>query len=446
MIKAKGGRMKYQHMRNEQNGAVSLFVVIFTALLFVAVTVGFTVLMLSDQQAATDNDLAQSALDSANAGTEDAKRVLAQYADCQERALTTPGSNCEKIRIAVNRNECNTINVALGSASGDQSERKIQQFEADDNASALQQAYTCVKITPNTETYVGKTRNEGDIRLIPLKTDGAQFDIVKISWLKREDMELGAGDTPKFEPPDDNAVTGAPEPYQRLLTKTEWREQNRGAVLRVGALQYQAGGVNLNELDDKSRAVFLYSGWAGLGYQQANAIDLDNVDNHRPLTAADQSNLSGLTVNYPAEVRCAEASQGFMCHTYVRLPSGMTPNQLHYLTLASVYRDTSFEVSLINSTDSTPCKNNTAETGCVEFKNVQPEIDVTGRANNVFRRVVSRVESADASEAPYPRAALGVAGDVCKNFVVTDAPDDYKDDAATDAIAQGGSCRSLTTF
>ncbi len=442
MIEAKGGRMKYQHMRSRQNGAVSLFVVIFTALLFVAVTVGFTVLMLSDQQAATDNDLAQSALDSANAGTEDAKRVLAQYADCQERASST--GSCNDIRQAVGSNQCNTINVALGSPSGDQSERKIQQTEADDNASALQQAYTCVKITPNTETYVGKTRNEGDIRLIPLKTDGTPFNVVKISWLKREDMDLGTGDSPEFTPPNDDAIT-APEQYQRLLTKAEWRDQNRGAILRVGSIQYQAGAVNLSELDDKSRAVFLYSGRAGLGNQQANAIDLNSVDQHRPLTG-DQSNLSGLTVNYPAEVQCANAAQGFMCHTYVQLPSGMAANQLHYLTLASIYRDTSFEVSLINSTDTTPCQNNTAETGCVQFKNVQPEIDVTGRANNVFRRVVSRVESADASEAPYPRAALGVTGDVCKNFVVTDAPDDYKDDATTDAIAQGGSCRSLTTF
>ena len=101
------------------------------------------------------------------------------------------------------------------------------------------------------------------------------------------------------------------------------------------------------------------------------------------------------------------------------LPSGTDPARFHYLTLASVYRDTSFEVRLLNGADT------------VQFKNVQPEIDVTGRANDVFRRLVSRVESADASEAPYPRAALGSGRDICKDFVVTDDPDDYRSDAPT---------------
>ncbi|QHN42434.1 hypothetical protein GII36_00980 [Candidatus Mycosynbacter amalyticus] len=407
--------MRHQQRRQTQTGAVSLFVVIFTALLFVAVTVGFTILMLSDQQQSTDNDLAQSALDSANAGTEDAKRVLAQYSDCQERGLNT--GSCASIRAALDRNQCNTVNAALGSSS-DLSERKVQQTETNDNASALQQAYTCVKITPNTDTYVGKTRSEGDIRLVPLKTDGAAFDTIQISWLKRDDMNLENGN-PQFSPLADYADVPAAQraDYLRLPTKADWRNDRRGAVLRVGMMQYQPGSVNLNDLDDKARAVFLYSGSTGLSNTPAGAINLDNADLHRPLTSANQAGLDAKIYNYPYEAHCADVAQGYMCTTFVRIPSGMDTSRFHYLTLASVYRDTSFEVRILNGTNT------------VQFKNVQPEIDVTGRANDVFRRLVSRVESADASEAPYPRAAVGTNGDICKNFVVTDDPDDYHSDA-----------------
>lgn len=420
MIGIKGGSMRVINRYQRQQGAVSLFVVIFTALLFVAITVGFTVLMLSDQQQSTDNDLAQSALDSANAGTEDAKRVLAQYSDCVERNLNTGA--CASIRSALASSRCNTINAALGQSS-DVSERKVQQTESNDKASALQQAYTCVKITPNTDTYVGKTRSEGDMRLIPLKTDGAPFDTVQISWLKREDMDLGSNN-PQFQPLADysDVPLAQKADHLRLPTKAEWRNDHRGSVLRVGMMQYKPGAVDLNQIDDQARAIFLYSGQTSLSNTLAGAINLDDADMHRPLSSANQAGLDSKIYNYPQQAKCENVTQGYMCTTYIRVPSGMDASSLHYLTLASVYRDTSFEIRLINGTST------------VQFKNVQPEIDATGRANDVFRRVVSRVESADASEAPYPRAALGVGSDICKNFVVTDDPDDYRSDAPTTCV------------
>ncbi len=59
-----------------QRGAVSIFAVVFSALLLTILTVGFIRLMVSAQQRAINNDLSQSAYDAALAGVEDAKRAV----------------------------------------------------------------------------------------------------------------------------------------------------------------------------------------------------------------------------------------------------------------------------------------------------------------------------------------------------------------------------------
>jgi hypothetical protein len=415
-MKRKGDTMNNKHTqtRNRKSrGAVSLFVVVFTALLFVTVTVGFTILMLSNQQRATDNDLAQSALDSAQAGTEDAKRVLAKLADCQEKGQLDPSSpqfsvTCQTINAAVNAGDCNTVGRSMGD-TGANPERLVQQSPDD---KALEQAYTCIKIRPDTDSYIGKTKDEGEIRVIPLKSD-APFDKVRVSWLQRDDMSLAAGETPNFSIPrhDDGTI--------RLLGKDQWiggiddadrALGKRGALLRVQSIQYKPGDVNIRNIDNDQRTAFLYPSEVG-----TNMVDLKTADIHKPIFEDNRDAPIDGIYNKPQLVQCDKTrTSGYLCYADIRLVQGQ--DHFTYLTVASVYRATSFQVELMKN-DNT----------IVKFKNVQPEIDATGRANDVFRRIVSRVESADANQAPYPRAEVGTGENMCKNYVITDDPDDFRD-------------------
>lgn len=404
-----------QKLKSGAQGAVSLFVVIFTAILLTGVTVGFTILMLSDQERSTDNDLAQSARDSAEAGVEDAKRVLAQLADCQNRGvIDSSGSSsdpvCNRISQAVTAGECNTISVAMN--EGDTAERKISQTEGDNQ---LDQAYTCVTISPDTDAFVGQIRNEGDMQVVPLRSYHA-FDTVEISWIDRTDIDGEVNFAPMLN--GENTV---------LPTRSEWTDRGAGDILRVGRVIYGTENISPQEMDEQARTVFLYSGETGGEINLTN----DSVDGHRPISPGNLPEAGGAP-NRPVSANCDAAEEGYLCKTTIRVKD-IADSRLVDLTLASVYRQTSFSIVLKDSTN--PERN-------IQFRGVQPEVDSTGRANDVFRRVVSRVE-ARGDSAPFPRAAVATDGSICKNFTVTDDPADYNEGADSRTASSG--CYNLST-
>ena len=122
----------------------------------------------------------------------------------------------------------------------------------------------------------------------------------------------------------------------------------------------------------------------------------------------------------PEQVRCNNSflNGEYACSVTLALPDPMTGNaaqRIAYLNLAALYNPTSYKIELLNN--GSP----------VQFDHVQPKVDSTGRANNMFRRVESRIEFK--TDFAYPQTAVDIEGDLCKNFVVTD-----KDPGATDSF------------
>ncbi|HJP81159.1 MAG TPA: hypothetical protein VJ841_02065 [Candidatus Saccharimonadales bacterium] len=386
------------HRANEQ-GAVSLFVVIFAALLMTILTVSFIQLMLRDQQQATTSDLSQSAYDSAQAGVEDAKRLLILNQSCKSGAASS-NVDCNKVYQALtppsgsNETNCDTL-AAAGLVGETDGESKIQTNTGD---LKLDQAYTCVKIATDTDDYKG-TLTAGQSTVVPIRGVSA-FDTVELSWFSREDLSNPNNVTAKLPASRGGNIELPPVGSWDV----DWPALLRAQLIQTGA------SFSLDQFDssqaDKSNTntLFLYPNDVG-----TNTPDFGKDDIRRS------------PLNAPKLVRCDTnlSANAYACTATIKLPAsidGQTgANRNAYLHLGALYNDSHFQIKLRQG--STP----------VRFDSVQPIVDSTGRANDVFRRVQARVQLS--SDYAYPDAAIDLQGDLCKNFTITNDNSGYSNSA-----------------
>ncbi len=380
---------KNKQLIQNQRGAVSLFVVIFTALLVIIVSVSFIRIMIQGQQQATTADLSRSAYDSAQAGVEDAKRALVAY---RENCSNGTNAQCISQDTVIKSGNCNTLQQ-LGVATGDK-EVLIKQQEGD---SSLQQAYTCVKMQMDSPDYVG-TLDTNASRVVPLR-GVKQFNRVTLEWF----ME---GDIKKAD--DGTSGTISLGTDSSLPQLSAW-PQNRPAFIRSQFIQY-GSSFELADFDDvkdgKSNANTLFMYPASVG--RSDVINL---------VAEDTRRAQGSGVLQQIACKRDFTSSLYACKATLQLPQaiGQTTNErgAAYLRLNAIYNSgNNFRVQLYNDSE------------LVNFAGVQAIVDSTGRANDQFRRVQSRVEL-DVSAFPYPEAAVDITGNLCKNFLVTDNPAEY---------------------
>lgn len=381
-------KVSVMNKKRQEHGAVSLFIVIFTTLLTTIITMSFIRIILSDQRQATASDLSQSAYDSAQAGVEDAKRALLYYqSECAKSK-----SKCADALTLINSTVCN---AALAHVIGDVSGQEVL-IQKSDTDSALQQAYTCVKIALQTNDYIG-TLNQDDNKLIPLVGTGS-FDEIHLEWFSSKDLQ-GQGtkaDIPTF------SVQSPP-----LLSQSDWTsttKPNRPPVMRTQLMQFSSKGFVLSDFDGKESAA---------GESNANTLFLypsTIVDMQKSFT----DNARKITTS-PTQVHCEAnlGSGGYACSVSIKLPEPINGgDRTAYLRLSALYKKTNYRLTLFKSGAS------------IKFDGVQPQIDATGRANDLFRRVQSRVELTT-SAFPYPDAAVDITGNFCKDFLITDDTNNY---------------------
>jgi Tfp pilus assembly protein PilX len=386
-------------MRTSQRGAVSIFIVIFTALLVTVVATGFVRIMLQAQEQASNNDLSQSAYDSALAGVEDAKRALVRLKECQrsgggsadcvslENALANDGEECD----VLDRDKAGLVEFDNGEV-------------AVESTGTLNQAYTCVKIDVATESVTG-TLSTDDTVVIPLDSLGSDDDIqaVRISWFQEADL-------PSLTSP----VTFTTPFNLPADTDVAW-PRTTPPILRAQLIQFTRGTIVLDDFTGQSaRTKFLYPTLV------PDASISFGSDTRRSGGAASR--------NDPSAASCspdfASATSTYLCTATVTLPG--QANREAYLQLAAIYNGTRYKVEL--------CGDATCSGASIlDFDGVQPRVDATGRASDLFRRVEARVSiNESGSPVTFPNAALTLEKSLCKDFFVTDNADDYSND--TDGV------------
>lgn len=352
--------------RKDQNGAVSLFVVVFTALLVTIVTISFVQVMLRNQQEATVADISQSAYDSALAGVEDAKRVLASKA-------------------AFDGTKCNSVKRALTPTidQNDMTETKIQQSIG---ANGFEQAYTCVKIDPTPKDLLIDLSKDKST-LLPLTTvGGAQFDTIKLTWRLRENNDETTQTATFPDVPTPNAPPKLPRGGDQWGSTVP-------ALLRSQLIQYD-DQINLDQFNSTvdgpsefARTKFLYPFASGAATTTAFTNDAS-----------------------PTPVTCT--TDGGVCSISLTAPNDVYKKNV-FLRLSSLYNEARVKIEVTRNGSS------------IKFADVQAAVDSTGRASNAFRRVSARVNLMSNDNFPYPEAALDLDGNLCKTFGITDNPAEY---------------------
>ena len=375
---------------------------IFCALFIVTIATAFIRIMLQDQMQATANDLSKSALDSAYAGVEDAKRAIVEYYTDQTMTTGKPNcatveenqnSRCDELRsalfatVATNDGWTNDCQATVDAKVASLSDGEVPVKTGTDNS--LNQAYTCLKIQMNPADFVDKIASDKS-QVIHLKSlGGAKFDRIKIQWLLAEQK--------------DNSTLDNASPY--VLPDT-W-PTGRPPIIKAQLLQYKPN-FHLSDFDSDNNynaSLFLLPSTIGANTAVRTSFGLDFRQNR-------ESGAAQL-------VNCKDTppSSRYACEVTIELPNWGDPSTIGerdaYLKLTQFYKETAtdFRVTLIDSSSGSEQE--------VRFAgDVQPAVDATGRANDIFRRIRSRI-NLGASSVPVAESAVDVTKSLCKEFTVT---------------------------
>lgn len=386
-----------QQYRIYEQGVASLFIVMFAILLLVTVSVGFMQIMMSEQIRSSDNELSQGAYDSALAGVEDGKRVITA---CMKSGYDQNNDACK----AINARECKTVSAAK--LANPESNGEVYLKTANGaNGTDYQQAYTCVKIQQQTAEYRGSMSQSGDSAVVPLTTASTDsFVKVRLFWRIPNVSTVGLPSADITLPKLADWSGGATNPP-------------RPALMRTQLIQYKKDSIDPDSFDLDGNGHTLY---------------FSPNTTPSPLVAADfaaDARRSGTLQPTIAKCTTLTINQGYNCVVEISVPNpvgGDPTSRQAYLRLTSIYTGADFMIQLLDTNNN-----------IVKFDGVQPSIDSTGRAGDVFRRVDARVELVDPNESKlYPRATVDITKNFCKTFSVSTDAADYSDGVAVCNPAQ----------
>jgi hypothetical protein len=340
-------------------------------MIFISIIVlGFIKIMSDEQRQATDNDLSASALAAAQSGIEDAKRIILRCKD-------SPSGQCNNMLNSGATGDCDR----LGSSNSITNPLAIDIVgdEAIVGEGTFSQAYTCLTIKVDTDD-IKKPLTEGKSSIIKLDVGAGGFDQLVFNW-KGSNGPFAVNAPSTLFPARANWVSG---------TNTV------PPMLRLQFVPYTSGSVTLDTVERDSRTAFVKPATGAASPSDIQVLDQRNGTPGMIRSAAMSPVVYGDCPVLGATYECQKSLANF------------DATKSYYLRASLMY---GAQTDLVI----TAYKAGVKQT----FKFVQPEVDVTGRANDVYRRVKARV-SFEAPGITFPEYALESGSTICKQLIVAD--------------------------
>ena len=398
-----------------KQGAASIYVVVFSILLFSVIAVAFVSLISSESTKTQNDTLSAAARDASLAGIEDGKLAYIKYRDCKTGVTV---DNCENIikLYTENGNDCDVVSKILGRSDGGE----VLITETANGVSATDQAYTCVTMNSSLPNYKAAMTASSSQRIIPLKIgpNDSINDVKKvtISWYSKTE----AGSMPVAYSTFENKKFKFAPASEKITTPP---------ILSVAFVQYPEGGIRLYangndnvDIEDSATSDYKHS---NRGEIWLVPVDAKTSENHCKNGSIDSNGncyiKNPINDNYnvfaysnvhedryynsPYAVACNEkSSSDYVCSATLDLPepvgNASRLNGYSFLSVSIPYDQPDASIMVTMQRD---------DGGIINFYDVQTAIDSTGRASDIYYRTENRIEYDDISF-PFTTNALEATG------------------------------------
>lgn len=403
---------------DRESGQASMVTVAMFMMLFAAIAVSFTFVVISASRQALNDSLQSSAKIAAESGVEDAKRLIVYCYNKRQSDGSYPpadkplcsevigklsdeleGRGCDKILKPmydkggisdVEEEGGRGYRVKVGNNSGGKNENN--------------EYYQCLKIATKTDNYQGVVNNLGKSVIVPLRVVDKNNNAAVIASLEIEWHRNVAGSDGDNQA-EMNGAEGTGLPPANI-----WTKSNRPAVLRVERVGVaNKGSFTLDSLADNDTALTLRPSLKG----NSNY----NLGAYKPQYPPLPLGRDGIAPNnqYGGKVpivgaKCQDSGD-YACKTTFDGESLVTKDTDYYLRINAIYRSAHFKITAYD-------KNGKP----LYFDGVQPLVDVTGRSSDSFSRIQARLrpsfdKNADSTNW-WPEYVIDTNGKVCKDIEV----------------------------
>lgn len=413
-----------QRVADRESGQASMVTVAMFMMLFAAIAVSFTFVVISASRQALNDSLQSSAKIAAESGVEDAKRLIVYcYNKRSGGSYTTPDAQqlCPqvigKLSTDLEGMGCDEI-LGLMKGKGisdveEESNNRGYRVKVGNNGGGKNENneyYQCLKIATKTDNYQGIVNNLGKSIIVPLrvvngKNQAAVIARLEIEW--HRNVTGNDGD----DPAKMNGAMGTGLPPAGTWNSGN---SNRPAVLRVErvGVPKKAGGFSLNDLADSDTALTLRPSLKGNSSYNLGTYKPRYPFNDRNKIAPNNQYYDHSKKTVPIVEAACNDSGDYACKTTFNgelLDTDKTAD--YYLRINAIYRSTHFKITAYDKNGSK-----------LYFDGVQPLVDVTGRSSDSFSRIQARLKPSFDKNADstnwWPEYVIDTNGKVCKDIEV----------------------------